>query len=347
MVRVGIIGMGYMGCTHLAAYLRTPGVEVVGFSARDARRLAGDFSGVWGNLGNELPSRLSMRRLRATDDPLALIRANDIDAVSICTPTPTHAGLLLAAIEAGKHVLCEKPLCRYSEEAVGVCAAAAGTNLVLMPGMVVRFSAAYELLCEAVRSGRWGALRALHFVRSSSPPPGWFQDAAQSGGALLDLHLHDTDAICGLLGLPFAVSSRGVRGPSGAIDHVHARYEYADTDAVVTAEASWLAPDGFPFRARLTATFADATADFELGRSPELLVYRSGEARAVNAGSESDHEREIGHFIRCVRDGMAPQVGVRDALASLRVVEAERRSVEIALPVQIADASWRASGATA
>src|SRR5690606_30713120 len=141
----------------LAAYLRTPGVEVVGFSARDARRLAGDFSGVWGNLGNELPSQLSMRRLRATDDPLALIRANDIDAVSICTPTPTHAGLLLAAIEAGKHVLCEKPLCRYSEEAVGVCAAAAGTNLVLMPGMVVRFSAAYELLCEAVRSGRWGA----------------------------------------------------------------------------------------------------------------------------------------------------------------------------------------------
>ena len=109
MTRIGIIGLGFMGRMHIGAYAKLPGARLVAIADQDAKRARGDFSGGWGNIAGSAES-LDMTGITGTTDFQALIRHPDVDVVDICVPTPAHEALAVAALEAGKHVLCEKPL---------------------------------------------------------------------------------------------------------------------------------------------------------------------------------------------------------------------------------------------
>jgi predicted dehydrogenase len=336
MVRVGVIGLGFMGRMHIAAYGRIPGARIVAIADQDAKRAGGDFTGAWGNIAGAV-DRLDMRGVTGTTDLEALIHHPDVDVVDICVPTPAHEALAIRALDAGRHVLCEKPLALDVASAERIADAAGRARGSFMPAMCMRFWPEWAWLKEAVADGRYGAVRGATFRRVASMPPGWFSNGAISGGALLDLHVHDTDFVFHLFGTPDAVFSRGYQKTSGRTDHIVSAYLYDNGPALVSAEGSWCMADGFSFTMRYTVNFERATADFDISRTPTLVVSTGGTVVPVELPPGGDgYDAELAYFIGCVAAGRRPaRVTAADAVQGLRILEAEQRSIESGRPEQV------------
>jgi predicted dehydrogenase len=163
-------------------------------------------------------------------------------------------------------------------------------------------------------------------------PPGWFSDGAQSGGALLDLHIHDVDFILWLFGRPDSVYSRGYSQTSGEVDHVVTQYLYdrAEAPQLVTAEGCWCMAAGFEFEMSFTINFEQGTLDYDFARGAQALkLFREGRTEVVTCKAENGYVGELRYFADCIRRGDKPSVVTgRDAVECLRVLEAERRSVQ-------------------
>jgi predicted dehydrogenase len=327
MVRVGIIGLGFMGQTHLKSYSQVPGAKVVALADADAKRASGDFSGGWGNLGDaKTASPIDPKTLFSTTDFHALISHPDVDVVDICTPTPSHVELVEAALAAGKHVIVEKPLARTAADAQRLATAAAKAKGWLMPAMCIRFWPEYAWVKRAVADARFGAVKAASFTRLGGAPPGWFRDGKISGGAILDLHLHDTDFVQYLFGLPKSVMSQGYSSVSGEIDHVHTQYFY-DSVPVVVTDGGWINVEGYPFAMKYSVTFERAVVDFELGRKPGLRLIEAGNITPVEVETIDGWVAELRYYVDCVTKGTRPTaVTVEDQVRSIRMIEAESES---------------------
>lgn len=333
MSRIGLIGLGFMGRMHLAAYGKLPQARIVAVADSDPKRASGDLSGGWGNIAGAV-DHLDMAQIKGTTDWRALLAMPDVEVVDICLPTPAHLEVAVAALASGKHVICEKPLALTSGDARKIANAAHLARGYFMPAMCMRFWPQWTWLKEAVADGRYGRVLGAAFRRVASMPPGWFQDGAQSGGAILDLHIHDTDYICWLFGLPKAVYSQGYTKTSGRIDHVVTQYLYEKGPAVV-AEGSWCMAEGFAFSCRCTLNFEKATADFDMGREPALTVHREGRTEPVTLPGDG-YSAELGYFLKCVAQGEAPTlVTAQDAVESIRVVEAEQSSIQKGTVVEL------------
>jgi predicted dehydrogenase len=327
MTRIGIIGLGFMGRMHIGAYGKMPGARIVAIADQDAKRAGGDFSGQWGNIAGAAET-LDMTGVTGTTDFQSLIRNPDVDIVDICVPTPAHEALAIAALDAGKHVLCEKPLALDEASAQRIADAAARAKGFFMPGMCMRFWPQWAWLKQAVDDRRYGGVLGATFRRVASMPPGWFANGAISGGGILDLHIHDTDFVFHLFGVPDAVFSRGYSKTSGKTDHIVTEYLYDRGPAVVSAEGSWCMADGFAFTMRYTVNFERATADFDISREPALIVSEGGKAEPM-AMSGDGYEAELAYFLECVRDGRRPtKVTAADGVAGLRMLAAEQRSID-------------------
>ena len=334
-MRVGIIGMGFMGKTHFEAYGKIDEAAVVAVADGEPKRAGGDLSGVWGNIGEGALTQLPMQQVQGTTEWRQLLAMSDVDVIDICLPTSAHLEVVLAALEAGKHVLCEKPLALTAADAQSIADAAEQAAGLFMPAMCMRFWPQWAWLKQAVADGRYGKVLAATFRRVASMPPGWFCDGQMSGGALLDLHIHDTDFVYYLFGKPRAVSSRGYSKTSGRIDHVVTQYDYEQVP-LVQAEGSWCMQGGFTFEMRYTVNFETATADFDLSRPDPLIVSQDGKAQPVGCGSGDGYLNELSYFAQCVQNARPPAtVTAQDAVAAIHIVEAEGRSVLTAQPVPL------------
>src|SRR6185295_20057953 len=224
----------------------------------------------------------------------------------ICAPTQTHPELALAALQAGKHVLCEKPLARTAGEARQIADAASMAATFLMPAMCLRFWPQWVWAKKAIAENTYGRCLAARFRRVAQPA-GWgqkfFLDGKLSGGALLDLHIHDTDFVQFCFGRPLAVFSTGFSKVSGAIDHVVTQYQVG-SGATVSAEGSWAMTDGFGFTMSYTVVFENATADFDLARGPEpLKLYQAGEPpQTLQLKGKDGYVGELQYLLDCIRD---------------------------------------------
>ncbi|MDB6140469.1 MAG: afr 7 [Verrucomicrobiaceae bacterium] len=334
---IGLIGLGFMGATHLKAWMQVPGVRIVALCNPSGRHLDGDFTDVSGNLGSDEPLKIDMSQAHGYRDFDEMLADPAVTVVDICTPTHTHRDLTLAALKAGKHVLCEKPMARTSTEAREMAAAARQANRVLMPAMCLRFWPGWAWLKEAVASNRHGRVLSAHFTRVSEPPAwgqGFFFDGAKSGGALLDLHIHDTDFVRYLFGHPLKVDSAGYTKVSGHIDHVITRYHVAG-GALVHAEGSWAMAKGFGFRMAYRVNFENATADYDSARGDDALQLSiNGGKQTLPCDGPSGHLAQMTHFIEAVNSGACPTiVTAEDGVAALEVCEAEAMSVAQGSPV--------------
>ena len=334
MLNIGILGTGFMTVQHLKAYRGLPDARVAALCNPSGRHLDGDFSQVEGNVGDKEPLRLDMTRVRAFRDPAALFADPDIDAVDICTPTKTHGALALAALAAGKHVLLEKPMARSQAEALRIADAAeesARRGVFLMPAMCIRFWPEYAWVRQRITSGEYGRVLDARFRRVASAPA-WghshFLQGSDSGGALLDLHVHDVDFIQHCFGRPQSVFAAGYRKVSGATDHVVALFQYPG-GPTVSAEGSWAMAEGFPFNMAFTVNFERATVDYDLGRGAEAFrVAEGGSCRTVVLSEPDGYAGELGHFVDCVSAGRAPErVTARDAALAIGICEAEEQSI--------------------
>lgn len=323
-LRVGIVGLGFMGRVHLAAYAAanaagTP-CRVIGVCERapiDARTQA---------VGNtQRDAQIDLARVQVTREPADLFAIDDLDLVSICTPTDTHFALALMALRAGKHVLLEKPVSLVASEIERLDLEARLAGRICMPAMCMRFAPAWCWLEEAVRSRRYGAVVSAVFTRLGGRPSwggGFYSDSARSGGALFDLHVHDVDIVRHLFGDPDSV------GATGSIDHVTAHYHYARGPAHVTAEGGWHPADGFPFRADFRVAFEQATVEFTSRAQTRLEIASKGRSESVDVDANWGYDGEIRHMLNCVREGRtSADVTLADAAAVTRILHAERHAL--------------------
>jgi len=182
-------------------------------------------------------------------------------------------------------------------------------------------------LKEAVDDRRYGKVNSATFRRLGAMPGGWFRDGKQSGGALLDLHIHDVDFINYVFGRPKAVASRGYRLGTGEIDHVVTQYHY-DHIPIVAAEGGWPFGDGGGFYMQYQVHFEHASADFDLARKDNLMLLHQGKFQPVEVPPGDAYFNELAYFLDCVRKGQRPtQASASDALIGLEIVEAEGRSI--------------------
>ena len=338
-VNVGIIGLGFMGVTHAKAYRKVPGVRIAAIC--DAVRLPADgVLAAAGNIGDPDAVRLDMTKVKAYSDYRQLLENPDVDLIDICVPTHFHKEIAIAALRAGKHVICEKPLARTSADCREIVEAAKGARGFFMPAMCIRFWPEWAWLKKAIAENTYGKVYAARFRRVSEPP-GWskqmFLDGAKSGGALLDLHIHDTDFVQYCFGRPLAVYSTGYSKISGAIDHVVTQYKVA-SGAAVHAEGGWAMAAGFGFSMTYTVNFERATADYDPARGPEpLRLCVEGEPpRNLKAEGIDGYVGELAHIVEAIQKGTPPTVvTAQDGLSAVEICEAEERSIKLCESVSL------------
>lgn len=333
MIHVGIVGTGFMAAAHIKAYLKIPGVKVAALCNPSGRNLDGDFSKVAGNLDTGAPLKLEPGSFKAFHDSKDLFADASISVIDICTHTSTHEALSIAALAAGRNVLCEKPLTRSPEAARRIAAAAANARGIFMPAMCLRFWPEWSWLKAAIQGGNYGKVLSARFRRVAEPP-GWgrqsFFNGSESGGALFDLHIHDTDFVQYCFGRPTAVFSSGHSRFSGAIDHVVTQYHVKD-GAVVYAEGGWAMSPGFGFGMSYTVNFERATADYDStrGAEPLRLCVEGSPAAIVKPEGPDGYVGELRYFLDCVRECRRPSVVTADDGASaVEICAAEEASIQ-------------------
>lgn len=314
MLKIGVIGLGMMGRTHLDVYARRTDVRVVAIADLNPERLQNRQRAA-GNIPGQAQGGFDYDSATKYEQGATLIRDRQVEMVDICLPTYLHSQFARKALRAGKHVLVEKPAERTYRAAKKLAEAAEKADRLSMPAQCMRFWPGWTELKEAVRQGTYGALRAVHFRRVASHPGGpFYSDGDLSGGGILDLHVHDSDFVQYLLGVPEAVSSVGYASVTNQPDHVLTHYHFP-SGVMVTAEGGWSFAKGFGFRMQFTANFESATLEFDSSRPHPTRLYETGkEPMDVPTRPGMGYEHEIDYFLSCVAEGRRPTVvTMRDA----------------------------------
>jgi predicted dehydrogenase len=319
---IALLGAGFMADTHARCYeaLRDRAqVRVVcGLEADRVAALAG-------RLGAQ-----------ATADVETALTTPGVEAVDVCLPTPLHRPVAELALARGLHVLVEKPIALTLEDADAIGAAARAAGRVLMVGHVLRFVPEIAELRRVLATGELGQALGASALRLSAPPDwnDWMRDEERSGGALVDLVIHDFDVLGALLGPARRVFARAVSG------HVSALVEHERGEG--TVEGSHAMPSSYPFTARLRVLCEGGALEhrFVAGAGDEVsgsdvvseLAIHGSEARRYSAPGDP-WQLEIEHFLECVENGAEPADGsFEQARAALAVALAARRSLTTGLP---------------
>ena len=328
-VNVAVVGLGFMGVTHIKTYLNVKAARIVAVCDSVRVPVNGVLPGVTGNItgSGAIDLGRNLKVYRALDDLLA---DPEVELVDLCVPTALHPEQATAALKAGKHVLCEKPLALNSTQARKIVQAAETASGFFMPAMCMRFWPGWSLLKQVVKEKPYGKVQVASF-RRLSPPPGWskatYCNAKLSGGALLDLHIHDTDFVQFLFGKPKSVYSTGVIGKGGSIDHVVTQYGFPGGPAVY-AEGTWLLAGNFNMS--YTVICERATLDYDLARGADALrVTEAGKkTRVVKCAGSDGYTGEIRYLLEAIQTGKPPKVvTARDGLSAVEICEAEAKSV--------------------
>lgn len=197
-LNVGVIGVGSISNEHIQAYQKNENVNLIAFCDIDSKQL------------EKMGEQYGVKNLYLSKEEM--LKNPDIDAVSICTWNAAHAECTIAALNAGKHVLCEKPMATNKEDAEKMLQASIKNNRLLMIGFVRRFGNDTEILQEFINSDFFGDLyfAKAQYLRRHGNPGGWFGDKSRSGGGpLIDLGVHVIDLVHYLLGQPKVKSVYG------------------------------------------------------------------------------------------------------------------------------------------
>jgi predicted dehydrogenase len=323
VLRVGLIGLGYWGPNHARVVTEMPETELVAAADASARAI-----------------RLVHARyptVRTTLDANQVIEAPDVDAVILATPTSTHFSLALAALEAGKHVLCEKPLATSTAECDDLIEAARRSERVLFVGHTFVFNPAVRMMRELIEAGEIGRVLYCHTARTGLGP------IRSDVNALWDLAPHDLSILFYLIDdEPVSALTTGraiLRDDSEDVVFVHLGFKEG---TIAAAHLSWLDP--YKVRRvtvvgdRRMIVFDDVAADeklkvFDRGASYEAVsdaargadfgefkaLIRDGDIFVPKVPASEPLKEQMLHFVECCLTGRAPET---DGAAGRRVVAA-------------------------
>ncbi len=336
-IKVGLIGCGNIGAGgHLPAYAHVPEAELV--AVCDAV----------GELAHAAAERSGAA---AYTDYRRLLEREDIRVVDICVPTYLHAQAAIAAIKAGKHVLCEKPIAHTLEAADAMIEAAQANGAKLMIGQVRRFDHRYASIKAQIDAGKVG--RPVFIRRAERqflpfPPDAWQWDPKRGGGVILDIGVHATDLFRWFLDedavevYAVAKSVREAAREAGSFDHAMITCKF-DGGGVGFAEASWAYPQGFggTLYAQLDVVGTEGKIQYADKDTNPMLTYTTEKGHELPryfrfmSTTEYAFEEEIRHFVRCVLNDREPAVSPQDARAALEMALAGQRSAETGEPVSL------------
>lgn len=328
MIRIGILGFGFMGNMHFNNYRKIDGVEIAAICDIDKDEFSGKSSS--GNItGSE--SDLDLSGIALYTDAEEMFTEQSLDIVSITLPTYLHEEYAVKALHAGINVLCEKPMALDSMQCKRMIEASKESGKLLQIGHCIRFWPEYAEVKRIVESGQYGNVKAASFRRLSLTPgwawDNWILDEKRSGGAIHDLHIHDADYIQYLLGMPKAVFSSSAEGASGSFDHTVAQYVYED-DIAVTAEGGWMMSHSFGFEMSFNIVLDEAVVCFDITRAESFRVCpQNSEAYSPVVDKADGYYLELEYFVKKVRGEDLPQILTPvESMDSVRIVEAERLS---------------------
>ncbi|RZU39095.1 Gfo/Idh/MocA family protein [Edaphobacter modestus] len=296
-MKLALLGYGFMGGAHLAAIQRIDGVTVKSVSSRTRPSNPGPTRGNLNLKSGPLPGDVVWH-----PDWREILKDPEIDAVDVCLPTDLHKEVVLAALSAGKHVFCEKPMAIHSEDCDVILAAAEVSGHIFMVGQVLRFMYPYRYAADFIKEVGHDAVSRCVLRRRTGYPDwgGWLGKEERSGGAILDLLSHDLDQALSLFGAP-----KWVRAVSqGPVDTMKATLQYED-GFVVQVEGGWFVPD-VPF-----------SASFEIEAGGRSLSFRDGALRRrdengtdhlVEIPEQDPYFDEIFYFIDCCRRNVLPAI---------------------------------------
>jgi predicted dehydrogenase len=334
MLKIGIAGLGFMGMIHYLAYQKIKDVKVAAVCETLPERRAGDWTGIKGNFGPQ-GTQTDLSGVKTYAALSELYADKDIDLIDICLPPAAHSEVAVNALNAGKHVLSEKPIALKTADADKMTAAAEKNGKLFMVAHVLPFFTAYRFVYDAAVSGRCGKLLGGHFNRVISDPV-WlknFYNMDTIGGPLLDLHIHDVHFIRLLFGMPKSVQSVGrLRG--GVPEYFSSQFLFDDKDILVTSNSGCIFQQGRPFMADYEVHFEKATFI-----SDGTVLTEDGKVEPMNL-PESDEigvfADELSEVVRSVQNGKpSPILGgslARDALViALKEMEAIQKRVPVAV----------------
>ncbi len=338
-LKVAVIGVGNISNLHIAAYQKNPDVELYAFCDINAEvlKVAG--------------KRYGITRLY-TDEAEMLAALPEIDAVSVCTWNSAHAPCSIMALQAGKDVLCEKPMALNAQEAQKMLDTARACGRKLMIGFVRRFGNDADIMRDFIGAGSIGEIyyAKATYLRRNGNPGGWFGDKSRSGGGpLIDLGVHVIDLTRYLMGNPKPVSvygatfrklgnrsglkegvayssvSRSKEDLCDVEDLATALVRY-DNGAVLSVEASFclnLKKD--VGKVELFGTRGGMCLDPELEIFSDSCGYLTNTTldRATALSFDGLFEREIDHFVNAVLhdDGNVLSIA-EDGVAVMKILDA-------------------------
>lgn len=264
MLKVGLIGCGFMGTMHCNCYKNIPDVQIA--AVADVRR---DKAEILAEGTNAV----------IYADGKDLIANADVDIIDICLPTYLHAEYALLAMDKVNYLFVEKPVALTNEQGAAMLEKAAATGCQVQIGQVIRFWDEYVALKDIIEKGTYGKVLNANFRRLSPIPTwgweNWLLKTSLSGGAAQDLHIHDVDYVLSLFGKPNAFSSaKNTLGEANSYIHTSLRYD----DFVVTVEGTWNLPATYPFTATFRVVFEKGVVENSGGK---FLLYTENDVQEI------------------------------------------------------------------
>ncbi len=314
-MRIALVGVGGMGSVHFNIYKGMKDIELVALC--DVRM----------DMLKEKAGDLKVNLYSDMDEMLA---AEKPDMVDICTPTYLHVEQAIKAMEAGAHVLSEKPMALNGKETELLLDAIKRTGKRYMTAQVVRFMNAYVYLRGVIESGKYGKLESLAMRRFSQTPmwswDNWFLDEKRSGHVALDMMIHDVDYMQSVFGEPKDII--GIYHPmtDNYTNYAFANYVY--DGFVVSIEGGWYNDQQLRFTADYKAAFENGNLVFKDG-----VLYENNQAvdlsntekigeTGINISNVDGYAGEIKYFIECIRSGEPNEkITAESAQATIKLVE--------------------------
>lgn len=321
-MKVAVIGCGSMGSVHANSYAKMAQVELVGVC--DINEQA----------AQKLADRTGSKPYYSFE---ALIAEANPDVISICLPTPMHKEYVLKTAEAGKHVICEKPLAPSLEDAREMIDACEQKGVRLFVGHVVRFFPDFKDLSNKIAANVIGKVGVAHTKRSGSHPGlarDWYKHSA--GGVILDLMIHDIDFVRGVLGEVKSVF--GMNRVTEEMDYALVTLRF-ESGAIANLEGFWGYPGPFHTAVEFAGDKGILRADSR--KTASMNIQKSNTANsgpAVVAIPQSPamndpYYYELSHFIDCIQSGEQAIVTAQDAYRAVEIGLAAAESIRTGVPV--------------
>ena len=324
MIRIGLVGFGYMGSMHAACYKIIPGAELVAVAG----------------LKNESDRAVIGEGVEIYSTGMELIENADVDVIDICLPTYLHTSHAVAAMKKGRNVFLEKPACLTREEAELLLKTQEETGATVQVGHLIRFWDEYKYVKEVYDERKYGEIVSAIFRRRSAHPAwtfnNWIHDPTKSGTVVHDMHIHDADFVRYLLGEPDRFTASAARDSHGLITHFFSTFFYKKV--CVSFEACWDLPEDFSFDASFCARFEKAAICLEGGKfriyyegggSEDIVLENTLDTKSDLGGNISDlggYYNELKYFIDKISKGEEPEIaplseGIKSVLLMLDEVE--------------------------